>query len=289
VHMVDEKGVFFLKGRQSALDNFHIEDTEEDSSGKAKKPQKKVYLLLQHGQSAEFDVLFKPTLAERLEGKICVTVAGNYEDTYVELVGEGYDDEFTLDNLPGQDSEESNAKDHLDKDIIEAVRVNHIQFGECAVRRRYHQTFTITNRSKGEVMRFEWLADAPFQFSPKVGHLQPGCAKDIRVTLKSNVPVTLQRHPVTCKVAKIKYELPPEEVYDWDDTVCTDEWVDITEKGPGARWPAKEKVTKTLVEPPHTLLEESSQEVELFLSAVIDYSKFRLNTIVVQFEETKLF
>ncbi|KAJ7406687.1 hypothetical protein WISP_132183 [Willisornis vidua] len=291
LHVMDEQGVFFLKGRQSALDNFHIADMEEDSRGKAKKPHKKPYLLLQHGQSAEFDVFFKPTVAQRLEGKICVAVAGNYEETHIELVGEGYDDDFTLDNLPGlgKDSEEKNAQGHLDSDIIEAIKVNHIEFGECAVRRCYHQTFTITNHSKVDVMRFEWLADAPFQFSPKVGHLQPGCSKDIKVTLKSDVPVTLKRHPVTCKVAKIKYELPPEEVYDWDDGMCTGEWVDATRKGPAARWPVKEKVAKTLLEPPHTFLEKRSHEVELFLSALVDYARFKLNTIVVQCENTKLF
>ncbi|NXG26616.1 HYDIN protein, partial [Grallaria varia] len=254
------------------------------------KPQES-YLLLQHGQSAEFDVFFKPTLAQHLEGKICVAVAGNSEEILIELVGEGYDDEFTLDNLPGQgkDSEEKNDKEPLDGDIIEAVRVNHIDFGECTVRTCHQQTFTITNRSKVEVMRFEWLADAPFQFSPKVGHLQPGCAKDIRVTLKSDVPVTLQRHCVTCKVAKIKYELPPEEVYDWDDTMCTSEWVDTTRKGPAARWPGKEKVAKTLLEPPHTFLEKSIREVELYLSALVDYGRFKLNTAVVQCHETRLF
>ncbi|XP_071423974.1 hydrocephalus-inducing protein homolog [Pithys albifrons albifrons] len=291
LHVMDEQGVFFLKGRQSALDNFHIADMEEDSRGKAKKPHKKPYLLLQHGQSAEFDVFFKPTVAQRLEGKICVAVAGNYEETHIELVGEGCDDDFTLDNLPGlgKDSEEKNAQGHLDSDIIEAIKVNHIDFGECAICRWYHQTFTITNHSKVDVMRFEWLADAPFQFSPKVGHLQPGCAKDIKVTLKSDVPVTLKRHPVTCKVAKIKYKLPPEEVYDWDDGMCTGEWVDATRKGPAARWPVKEKVAKTLLEPPHTFLEKSSHEVELFLSALVDYARFKLNTIVVQFENTKLF
>ncbi|XP_064496593.1 hydrocephalus-inducing protein homolog isoform X2 [Pseudopipra pipra] len=287
VHIMDDQGVFFLKSTQSALRAFHTADMEKDSTGKAKKP----YLLLEHGQSAEFDVFFKPTLAQRLKGKIRVPVSGNSEID-IELVGEGHNDDFTLDNLPGlaEDSQESNAEGNLEDDIIEAVRANHIKFGECAVRELCNKTFTVTNRSKEEVMRFEWLlADAPFQFSPKVGHLQPGCAKNIRVTLKSKVPVTIKRHSVNCKVAKIKYQLPQEEVCDWDDRMCTEKWEDTTERLPGARWPLKRRVVKAVPEPPHTILERSSHEVELVLSAQVDYAEFKLDTVEVQLKQTELF
>ncbi|XP_029821423.1 hydrocephalus-inducing protein homolog [Manacus vitellinus] len=289
VHIVDDKGVFFMKGRQSSLRAFHIGDMEEDSTGKAKKHPEKPYMLLEHGQSAEFDVFFKPTLAQHLEGKIRVPLSGNNEIN-IELVGEGYDDDFTFDNLPGlaEDSEKSNAEGSLEDDIIEAIRANHIEFGDCAVRELCEKTFTVTNRSK-EVMRFEWLADALFQFSPKVGHLQPGCAKDIRVTLKSKVPVTIKRHSVNCKVDKIKYQLPPEEVYNWDDGMYTEKWEDTNERLPGARWPIKEKVAKAVPEPTHTVLEKSSREVELFLSAQVDYAKFKLDTVEVQLKQTEPF
>ncbi|XP_050169331.1 hydrocephalus-inducing protein homolog [Myiozetetes cayanensis] len=168
-----------------------------------------------------------------------------------------------------------------------AVRVNHIEFGDCAVGKLCDKTFAVTNRSKEEVMRFEWPADAPFQFSPKVGHLQPGRAKDIKVTLKSNVPVTFKRHSVTCKVAKIKYQLPPEEDYDWDDEMRMVQWEDTSEKRPGARWPLKRKVARALQEPSHTVLGESSYEVEL--SARVGYAKYKLDTAEVQFKKTELF
>ncbi|XP_032533061.1 hydrocephalus-inducing protein homolog [Chiroxiphia lanceolata] len=288
VHIMDDKGVFFLKSTQSALRAFHTADKEEDSTGKAKKHPQKPYLLLEHGQSAEFDVFFKPTLTQRLEGKIRVPLSGNNEIN-IELVGEGYDDDFTLDNL-AEDNQGSNAEGNLEDDIITAVRANHIEFGDCAVRELCDKTFTVTNRSKEEVMRFEWLlADTPFQFSPKVGHLQPGCAKDIRVTLKSKVPVTIRRHSVNCKVAKIKYQLPREEVYNWDDGMYTEKWEDTTERLPGARWPSKRRVVKAVLEPPHTVLEKSIHEVELVLSAQIDYAKYKLDTVEVQLKQTEFF
>ncbi|NWZ70955.1 HYDIN protein, partial [Acrocephalus arundinaceus] len=206
LHLEDEHGVFFLKGRLSTLKSFYTEDVEEDSSKNESKPPKKPFLLLHHGQSTEFDVIFKPTLAQRLEGKIRALVGDKYSNkTLIELVGEGHKDEFTLDGL---EKEERNAKSSLKKDIIDAVRVNHIQFGDCPVRKPCRRTFTITNHTCTKVMRFEWEADAPFWFSPKVGHLHPGCTKDITVTLKSDVPATFSRHLVKCKVTKINFELP---------------------------------------------------------------------------------
>ncbi|NWW73287.1 HYDIN protein, partial [Climacteris rufus] len=285
LHLNDKQGVFFLKGRRSTLQIFHTGDEEEDSDEKERKPPKKPYLLLYPGQSAEFDVTFKPTLAQRLEAKIGVSVGGKLcNKTQIELVGEGHTDEFTLDGLE-EDPKETNAKSTLQKDIIDAVRVDHIEFGDCCVRKRCCRTFTITNRSS-EVMRFEWEADAPFQFSPKVGHLHPGCAKAITVTLKSDVPATFRRQLVKCKVAKINLELPPEEVRDWDDKMCTVTWVDTNRKKPGARWPIKEPVVETVPEPAHTVVEQSTHEAEVYLSAHVDYAQFKLDTVVVQFEDT---
>ncbi|NXI16049.1 HYDIN protein, partial [Irena cyanogastra] len=237
LHVEDEHRAFFVKGRASTLEVFHtgdVEDGEEDSA------PKKPFLLLGHGQLAKFDVIFKPTLAQRLEGKIRLLV-GDICMTLIELVGEGHNDEFTLDGLR-EDPQERNDETSLKKDIIDAVRVNHIQFGDCHVGKPYCRTFTITNHSQTKVMRFEWETRAPFQFSPKVGHLHPGCAKGITVTLKSDDPATFRRHLVKCKVTKIKFGLPRRKVPDWDDQMFTASWKNTTEKDPGAKWPKIEKV-----------------------------------------------
>ncbi|XP_039238438.1 hydrocephalus-inducing protein homolog [Pipra filicauda] len=69
----------------------------------------------------------------------------------------------------------------------------------------------------------------------------------------------------------------------------TEKWEDTTERLPGARWPIKEKVAKAVPEPPHTVLEKSSREVELFLSAQVDYAKFKLDTVEVQMKQTEPF
>ncbi|NXL46323.1 HYDIN protein, partial [Podilymbus podiceps] len=289
IDLLDEGGVFFLKARPTTQCIYPAAGTKVDSPGEGRKPHT-ASLVLHHGELAEFDVLFKPTLAQCVEGKIHLSVVGNpYEETNIQLVGEGYEDDFTLDNIHGlvTDSKED-AEGNLEEDIIEVARVDHIQFGDCRIGTPYTVTFTITNRSRVEAMRFEWLAGTPFHFSPQVGHLHAGCAKDITVTLKSDVAVAFKMHPVKCKVARIAFQLPPEQVTDWDDRLRTIKWVDDT-RAPAATWPVKKKVIETDPEPAHTVLEKSSREVELRLSAVVDYAEFKLDTNMIRFKETLLF
>ncbi|NWS72026.1 HYDIN protein, partial [Crotophaga sulcirostris] len=287
--LLDEAGVFFLKARPTTHCIYEAADMEDSCPRAGRKPHT-ISLVLHHGESAEFDVLYKPTLAQRAEGKIHLSVVGNpYEETNIQLVGEGYEDDFTLDNIQGlvADSRE-NTEGNLEEDMIEAARVDHIQFGDCHIGTPYPVTFTITNRSRMEAMRFEWLADTPFHFSPKVGHLHAGCAKNITVTLKSDVAVTFRMHPVKCQVSRITFQLPPEQVTDWDDRLHTVKWVDAT-RHPAAKWPVKKRLIKTDPEPAYTVLEKSSREVELRLSAVVDYAEFKLDTNVIQFKETLVF
>ncbi|NWZ02516.1 HYDIN protein, partial [Loxia curvirostra] len=247
----------------------------------------KPLFLLHRGQSAEFDVTFKPTLAQHLEGKIRVLVGDTFSDkTLIELVGEGHKDNFTLDGLE-EDTQERNAKCSLKKDITDAFRLNHIQFGECHVGKPCRRTFTITNHAQTEVLRFEWEADASFHFSPRVGHLHPGCTKGITVTLQSDVPATFRRHLVKCKVAKINFpEVPGTKIPDWDDQMFIVPWKSSTRTDQGQKLPETQKVVETAPEPAHTVVEKSSQEVKVHLSALVAYAQFQLSTNRVQFEDT---
>lgn len=77
-----------------------------------------------------------------------------------------------------------------------------------------------------------------------MGHLHAGCAKHVTVTLKSDVAVAFKMHPVKCKVARISFQLPPDEVPDWDDCLHTIQWVDDT-SGPADTLPVKKKVRST--------------------------------------------
>ncbi|NXK70749.1 HYDIN protein, partial [Sylvietta virens] len=257
LHLEDEHGAFFLKSRRSTLKKFYTEGVEKDSVEIESKSPKEPFLLLHHGQWTKFDVTFKPTLAQRLEGKIPVLVGDKHSDkTLIELVGEGHKDEFTLDGL---EEEERKARSSLKKDISDAVRMNHIQFGGCPVGEPCCRTFTITNRTCTKVMRFEWEADAPFQFSPKVSvdcSAFPHCSSPALVFLGAG------RQPEDSLLSLACWALLSDS-----SLLCL-------------------QVVKMAPEPAHTVVEESSQEAEMYLSALVAYTQYGLSTVVVQLKDT---
>ncbi|CAM9160290.1 unnamed protein product [Bubo scandiacus] len=288
IDLLDEGGVFFLKARPTTHCIYQAAGMEEDDPGEERKPHT-ASLVLHHGESAEFDVLFKPTLAQRVEGRIHLSVVDNpYEETNIQLVGEGYEDDFMLDNIHElMANSKENTEGNMKEDIIEEV--DHIGTPHTV-------SFTITNCSRAEVMRFEWLAGAPFHFSPQVGHLHAGCAKNITVTLRSDVAVTFKKHPVRYKVAWIALQLLPEQVPDWDDCLRTVKWRPKDSLLSLAFWALVSdsslsclEVIETDPEPAHTVLEKSIREVELRLSAVVDYAEFKLKTDMIEFKEILLF
>ncbi|KAL0168074.1 hypothetical protein M9458_036296, partial [Cirrhinus mrigala] len=132
-----------------------------------------------------------------------------YDQTVVELVGEGYHDIIILDNIGNkvqQDSSES-MSDLLD-------------FGDCHVGRTYQETFTMTNPSSSKVLRFEWLLSGPqLSFSPQVGHLHADCSKV--------EPIVLNTQTIKCKLSSITFQQPVDQVPDWDDCHRTVKWVDV--------------------------------------------------------------
>ncbi|XP_068021953.1 hydrocephalus-inducing protein homolog [Melanerpes formicivorus] len=275
--LLDEEGAFFLKARPSTKCLYQAVGME-DSAGEERKLHT-ASLLLQCGQAAELEVLFRASLPQRLEGKLQLAVLDNPAGaSTIRLLGAGCQEDFSLDNIQGlvADREEENLPESsLEEDSLEAAPGHHIQFGACALGTPCSVTFSLTNRSREQALRFQWLPEAPFHFCPQVGHLHAGCAKDVTVTLQSAVEVTFQRHPVRCLLSRICFQLPPEEVPDWDDRLGTLKWVDTT-RAPGASWPLKKKVLEPEAEPAHTVLEGSSREVQLLLSAVVTGAELQL-------------
>ncbi|XP_069735049.1 LOW QUALITY PROTEIN: hydrocephalus-inducing protein homolog [Phaenicophaeus curvirostris] len=286
--LIHEGGAFFLKTRPGTRYVYGVTDVYEDSSRDEKKLHTASLVLLP-GETAEFDVLFKPTLAQLEEGKIHLTVAGfHHQDLDIQLVGDCYEDDLVLENVHGLVEESEDEGSLSNDDIIEAVREDHIHFGECHVGMPYSVTFTITNRSRADDMQFEWLQEAPFRFSPEVGDLPAGSSKDITLTLESDVPVTFKRHPLKCWVTRIIAPLPPEQVTDRDERLYTVKGIDDMRDPSDARLD-EEKVMETDSERAHSVQVEISREVELFLSAVVDYANFKLDRHKIEFKETLLF
>ncbi|XP_064015890.1 LOW QUALITY PROTEIN: hydrocephalus-inducing protein homolog [Pogoniulus pusillus] len=277
--LLDAEGVFFLKAKATTKCLYQAVGTQEGSAAGERQPHT-ACLLLQPGQAAEFQVLCRASLAQRLRGQLHLSVLDNpYEESSVRLLGEGYEDDFSLDSTQGRVAE---SQEQLEEEGREG---DHLQLGHCPVGTPCTATFTLTNRSEGQVLRFHWQPEGPFHFSPRVGHLHPGCAKDITVTLKSDTEVTFRRHPVKCQLSRISFQLPAEQVPDWDDRLGASQWVGSTQ-GTAPRGPLKKQLLEPRPEPAHSVLEGSSREVQLLLSALVAYAEVKLGTERVEFQGT---
>lgn len=107
--------------------------------------------------------------------------------------------------------------------------------------RSYQETFTMTNSSESRVLRFEWFPSVPqLSLSPQVGHLHSGCSKAVTLTFRSEQPIVLSAQTITCKLSTITFQLPIDQVRDWDDCHRTVKWVDVEES---SQRPAKQKVS----------------------------------------------
>ncbi|KTG35348.1 hypothetical protein cypCar_00023228 [Cyprinus carpio] len=234
-------------------------------------------LILMAGQQAEFQVGFHPKVAQKFEACLKLMVKDNqYDQTVVQLVGEGYHDIIILDNIGSkvqQDSTESMS------DLL--------NFGDCHVGRTYQETFTMTNPSSSKVLRFEWLPSGPqLSFSPQAGHLHADCSKVVTVNFCSEEPIVLNAQTIKCKLSSITFQQPVDQVPDWDDCHRTVKWMDV-EKSP--QQPTKRKVVATDPEPPHSVVENSSREMELIVNATCDYAKYQCDTGPIRFKDTMLY
>ncbi|XP_054934895.1 hydrocephalus-inducing protein homolog [Physeter macrocephalus] len=291
VDLQDQLGVFSLKGKPSTSYIYIIEENKPQA--KAKKAHT-ASLVVPPGDTAEFDVVFHSQKVGRMAGIIHLSVIHNqYEETVIHVVGEGYEDDITLDNIRGlvaSSSQEASdiseiIEENMMEDFVAAALVNHIQFGDCHIGNSYNVSFTITNHSQVNVIRFEWPLLATVSFSPQVGHLHPGCAKDIVVTMKSDVPINLKKMGIKCKLSKIMFQLPADQVPDWDDRMRTVKWVDVLRNTPGT-FTTKRKVIETDPEPAYSVLEENYRELQLQISAHVNFASYKCQTSDVRFKET---
>ncbi|XP_067276661.1 hydrocephalus-inducing protein homolog isoform X2 [Pseudorasbora parva] len=268
--------VFTLKaapGTVCRLASSHI----ESNPGKEAQPAHVASLILMTGQQAEFQVGFHPKVAQKFEASMKLMVKDNqYDQTVVQLVGEGYHDIIILDNIGSKVQQNSidSPSDLLD-------------FGDCHVGRTYQESLTMTNPSSSKVLRFEWLPNGPqLSFSPQIGHLHAECSKVVTVTFCSEQPVVLNAQTIKCKLSSITFQQPVDQVPDWDDCHRTVKWVDADKL---SQQPNKRKVVATDPEPPHSVVENSSREMELMVSATCDFFKYQCDTGPIRFKDTMLY
>ena len=96
--------------------------------------------------------------------------------------------------------------------FITAAKPNLIRFGDCYITEPRTLTFSMTNHSKTDSVRFQWPDHEQLKFSPQVGHLHAGASKDFSITFKSESPHTMTEHPVQCIVMRITFDKPVDQV-----------------------------------------------------------------------------
>ncbi|RXM33054.1 Hydrocephalus-inducing protein [Acipenser ruthenus] len=191
IDLLDEHGAFTLQAAPNTHCTYISQSRKEDDNIVSGRNAHTSSLNLSPGQSAEFALLFSPSAVRRYKVTLRLLVVDNkYEETVVQLLGEGYQDEITLDNIHKAGQTRDIPELLIDQDTEEANHSEHIYLGYCHIGRAYQETFTMTNHSNADAVRFEWPADSSqLKFSPQVGHLHSGCAKDITMTFRTETPV----------------------------------------------------------------------------------------------------
>ncbi|XP_060779913.1 hydrocephalus-inducing protein homolog [Neoarius graeffei] len=279
IELLDKMGVFALRAAPGTVCN-HISSSHIASESGREKRQM-THLTLITGQQAEFEVEFHPEVPQSFEATMQLLVKDNqYEKTLIHLLGEGYCDIISLDNI--------SSKVPQDQDSTEA-RCDILHFGDCHVGRLYHKTFTMTNHSNSVALYFQWPQCEPnLHFSPQIGHLHAKCTKEVTVSFSSEQPIVLNAQVVKCKLCQINFQQPVDQVPDWDDRHRTVKWVDV-EKPLSPQTSAKKKVVETDMEPVHSVVENSFRERELRISAMCDYATFDCDSGPIHFKDTMLF
>ncbi|XP_045894223.1 hydrocephalus-inducing protein homolog [Micropterus dolomieu] len=283
IDMLDKHGVFTLKAARgntcSTIDSTQLEGTTEH------RLVHRAILSMNVNEQVEFEVNFCSYEPLSIKAKMSLQVGDNqYSKTIIRVSGEAYQEIVSLDNI-GRSLQE------MDQEDDEGGNYEVLNFGDCHVDCPYQESFTMTNHSSSQVVRFEWPPAGPHVFfSPQVGHLHAGCSKEVTVTFCSSQPVTLSSMPMRCKVCQVEFQQPVEEVADWDDRQRTVQWLSSSKEASGEpQQPVKNKVIKTDPEPCCSVVEGSLWELELCISAVCDYVKFSCNTDIIHFKDTLLY
>ncbi|XP_070763174.1 hydrocephalus-inducing protein homolog [Enoplosus armatus] len=285
IYLLDKYGVFTLKAAPgntcSSIHSTQLEDTADSEHQLVHR----AILRLNVNEQVEFEVGFCSDKPQSVKAKMSLQVEDNqYSNTSIRVSGEAYQEIVSLDNI-------SRSSQETDQEDDEEGNYEVLNFGDCHVDCPYQESFTMTNHSSSQVVRFEWPPAGPHVFfSPQVGHLHAGCSKEVTITFSSNEPVTLTNQLMRCKVCQVEFQQPLEQVADWDDRQRTVQWLSSSKQTSGApQQPMKNKVIKTDSEPCCSVVEGSQWELELRVSAVCDYVKFSCNTDTIHFKDTMLY
>uniref|UniRef100_A0A2C9K9X8 HYDIN/VesB/CFA65-like Ig-like domain-containing protein n=1 Tax=Biomphalaria glabrata TaxID=6526 RepID=A0A2C9K9X8_BIOGL len=305
IDVLDSDQVFMLKPTKETRDL--VGDISYENPAEIRKKAHTASVVINPNERATFEVIYQPREVRRSQASIKVTVIDNqYEDYIVQMVGEGYKDDITLDNIGSMAVyvEPENELGNMAEEDVDAAKSNVMNFSDCYINESCTLNLTMTSHSTTDCVRFQWPDYPEFTFSPQIGHLHAGCTKDIAVTFTPKSAQSFSQVPIQCRVAKIIFDKPMEMICDWDDKVQVVKWVDnnppATPTFPnenGSRShvpennlkPSKKKVVETEPEPQYTEIADSARDIELLVSGVADYTKCSCEVESIHFKSTPMF
>ena len=213
-------------------------------------------VVIQPSSQVSFMVVCAPHSIQTYQASLQLTVTDNqFEDTLVQMVGEGYMEDVVFENLHSLVGTSEIEDDVMADEEVSALKCNAISFGDVYVNDKKQLLFTMKNQSKSDCFRFEWPLSSSsastgmtsnnasgviqnqsesnmtdngstaVTFLPRVGHLHAGCAKDITVTFKSTDTKILRKELFSCQLTKLIFEQSINDVKDWDDRMTMVKWI----------------------------------------------------------------
>ena len=116
IDLKDPEGVYNISCVEGTKGMKPLDDGEDDVDPKSRVHTLSVVVPM--GKTADFAIEFNPSLVGRSLGEIRLSVMDNpYEESTVQLIGEGYEDEVTIDNIRSfVQTEELAAETEIDDD-----------------------------------------------------------------------------------------------------------------------------------------------------------------------------
>ncbi|OHT13247.1 hypothetical protein TRFO_16696 [Tritrichomonas foetus] len=144
-------------------------------------------------------VTYSPKSVKQSDYSVHITAVENPDINFtLNFVGTSFIEDIIFDGFPGDE--------------------NVLSFRDNIVGKPMQKTFMMRNLCDNDV-RFTWIDQRDFVFSPRVGHLRKGRSKTINVTFFKEEPVSFENLEIHCQWAKIALNDPKSP--DWDDSMKT--------------------------------------------------------------------
>jgi adenylate kinase family enzyme len=220
------------------------------------------YHQLRPGDTRTIEISCQPSSVRKLEGELKLKVLDNtFEDTSIQILGEGYLDDLTIEDIG---------------DEIE----NEICFSDCYVGETRFQTFRLVNHSS-EWIKVGFPENPDFTFAPMSLHIPAKAERSITASFTPKAPCDIQHHVISLKVCKIRYVSPPPDIA-WDDRMKMLRWSNDGVKG------TPKKVVESVPEPNFETLMPLN-DYHLTLNGMADFSSFECEQASIKFKSTLMY